>query len=77
MIHSFVIMSGDDPPTLDLTSARFDFDTKSDSFFDLPANPLSQPSFASFVDAQDGTSADRGDGEEEVDDEEADEEVED
>jgi hypothetical protein len=70
-------MPGDDPPTLDLTSAGFDFDAESESIFDLAANHLSQPSFASFVDAQDGNSADQEDGEEGGDDEEADEEEED
>jgi ribosomal protein L12E/L44/L45/RPP1/RPP2 len=57
---------------MDLTSAGLDYDADSDILLDGNGAPLSQASYAQFVDAQGGSAAPHGDGdeEEEEDDEE-------
>jgi hypothetical protein len=62
---------------MDMTSAGLDYDAEADILMDAAGNPLSQDSYAQFVDAQGGSAAPEDGEEEEEDDEEYEEDGED
>jgi hypothetical protein len=53
---------------MDMSSAGLDYDADSDILLDAAGNPLSQASYAQFVDAQVGSATPDGDGDEEEED---------